>query len=225
MSRSSPEFEPAAVPANDNAYGEAVSDEEFAAWVRRSQADTDAVLEAWDDSVEFTQRYEPDGPEELEDDELEEDPRQPQRRLSMERAARIATESARRSFYLERAADTPPLFGPGPAPVQTEESIEDRHAAWLRVMEDRYGIAADGSIGPHPGDGVSWQRGDGDRDLYAGWHAELEYRRSRQRLEDAGVLVVERAQPGEVVGLASTMGLQIVSEADMERWARQTFGL
>lgn len=46
----------AAVPSDDNAYGEAVSDEEFLTWVKRSQSDTEKVLREWDHSVEFTQR-------------------------------------------------------------------------------------------------------------------------------------------------------------------------
>jgi hypothetical protein len=46
----------AAVPSNDTAtyLGDGdVTDEEFDSWVKRSQADTDAVLEGWDAGVEF----------------------------------------------------------------------------------------------------------------------------------------------------------------------------
>lgn len=44
----------AAVPAAvSTGYGEAVSDEEFETWVKRSQADTEAAIAEWDTSVEF----------------------------------------------------------------------------------------------------------------------------------------------------------------------------
>ena len=42
------ELELGAVPADDRAYGEAVTDEEFERWVLRSQQETDALLEEWD---------------------------------------------------------------------------------------------------------------------------------------------------------------------------------
>lgn len=46
----------AAVPAAESAgYGDAVTDEEFEDWVKRSQADTDAALGDWDNSVHFDQ--------------------------------------------------------------------------------------------------------------------------------------------------------------------------
>jgi hypothetical protein len=46
----------AAVPAAESqGYGDAVTDEEFAEWVKRSQADTDAAIADWDSSVEFDQ--------------------------------------------------------------------------------------------------------------------------------------------------------------------------
>jgi hypothetical protein len=46
----------AAVPSNEHQPYldvEPVTDDEFEAWVKRSQADTDAVLADWDDGVEF----------------------------------------------------------------------------------------------------------------------------------------------------------------------------
>jgi hypothetical protein len=62
------ELELGAVPAEDTGYGEAVTDEEFAEWVRRSQDETDIALEEWDASVRFDMRREPD-PAPLEVDE------------------------------------------------------------------------------------------------------------------------------------------------------------
>lgn len=50
------EIELGAVPAAVSAgYGEAVTDDEFEAWVKRSQGDTDAILAEWDNSVGFEQ--------------------------------------------------------------------------------------------------------------------------------------------------------------------------
>ena len=52
----------AAVPSNDTAsyLGDGdVSEDEFDSWVKRSQADTDAVLAAWDEGVEFVRAPDP----------------------------------------------------------------------------------------------------------------------------------------------------------------------
>ena len=73
------ELEIGAVPAaTSSGYGDAVTDEEFEEWVRRSQDGTEAALREWDTSVQFDQMRNGDGGMTMAVDIVPEDPERPE---------------------------------------------------------------------------------------------------------------------------------------------------